>query len=107
MDKLWNSIVRNSLWMVAFGILLIVLGVFIYKKGLFKRLPAWLVVLLCLTQFLGKGIAAVLYGQCYKVSADAYRLIHRITLVGNVTEIVTAIIILVILVWNIRCLKMD
>ena len=104
MNNVWNHVVRNSLWSVGFGILLIFLSAFICKKRLKKQLPALMVMLLCLTQCLGKGLAAVLYRECTQVSADAYELIRTIAFVGSITEIATAIIISVILIWHIKCL---
>ena len=105
MDKIWSSIVRNSLWAGIFGILLIILGFFIYKKQLMKQLPAWMALVLCLVQCLGRGSAAALYDLCYKVPSDAHKVIHTISLVDNVTEIVTAIIISVVLIWCIKRLS--
>ena len=105
MDKILNNIVRNSVWTTVFGILAIILGVFIYKKRLIKQFPAWVTMLLCLVQCFRKGFVAALYGECYKVPSDAYRLVRIITFVGNVTEIVTTLIVLVVLIWGIRCLK--
>ncbi len=104
MENVWNHVVRNSLWAAAFGIFLIILSVFVYKKRLKKQLPALMVMLLCLTQCLGKGLAAALYRECSQVSADAYKLIQTIAFLGSITEIATAIIISVILIWYIKCL---
>jgi len=104
MDRIWDSIVRNSLWTVMFGILLIALGIFIYKKRFMKQLPAWFAMLLCLAQCLGKVVVSVLYGECFKNPSNSYRLIQSITFVSNTTEIVTSIIILGVLIWCIRCL---
>ena len=106
MDKIWKHILQNSFWMVVFGTLFILVGVMIYKKRLMKQLPAWLIMLLCFTQCLGKGFIAILYSECYKVPDDSYRLIHIITWVGNITEIITTILILTLSIWNIRQLKM-
>ena len=103
MDKIW----KNSLWAVVFGLFLIILSISIYKKGLMKQLPAWWAMLLCLAQCLSKGFIAALYGECYNVPSNAYRVVHIITFVGNITEIVTTLIILAILIWFIRRLKID